>query len=102
MKRITLILFFVSSAFIGQLQAQILKESQYFSFHSNTWINLHHFLYQQAKGDQLAHLQEDGNTLIDIGDSAIIQSLNSSERKVFDEAVNYYCLLYTSPSPRDS
>lgn len=67
-----------------------IKESQHFAFYSDYWINLHHFLYQMAKGDQKKHLQEDGNALIDIGDNGIIRVLSNEETSLLHTAVKYY------------
>lgn len=72
------------------LRSAILEESDYFQFHSNFWINLHHFLYQQAKGDQQLHLQEDEYTLTNIGDTQIVAALKEADRKIFQQAVHYY------------
>ncbi len=74
----------------GQSQPSVIKESRYFEFHSDFWINLHHFLFQQAKGDQVAHLKEDGNLILDIGEESVFQLLSADERKILNTSVQYY------------
>lgn len=64
--------------------------TEYFSFQNDYWINLHHFLYQKAKGSQLKKLEEDGNAFMAIGEEAVYESLNSEELKKLDDALLYY------------
>ncbi len=64
------------------------NSSKYFEFHNNYWINLHHFLYQRAKGSQQAQLMEDGYDFREIGEDTII--LNSNERDLMANAIAYY------------
>ena len=86
-----LILFTISvGALSAQQSSSIIDTSHYFVFHSNYWINLHHFLYQKANGSQQRKLQEDGNTLVDIGEESIYNSLESADRSAYDAAVRYY------------
>ena len=75
---------------IGQKKTSIIGESHHFEFHSNFWINLHHFLYQQAKGDQVTHLQQDGNSILDVGEDSIFQILITDERKILNTSIQYY------------
>lgn len=75
---------------LGQKQTSIVKESRHFEFHSNFWINLHHFLFQQAKGDQVSHLQEDGNPILDVGEDSVFQMLSTKERNILITSVQYY------------
>ena len=74
----------------GQGQALMIGKSAYFEFHSNFWINLHHFLYQQAQGSQAKKLREDGNRLLDIGEDAIRPALSLSEAERLTSAIAYY------------
>ncbi len=75
---------------IGQKKTSIIGESHHFEFHSNFWINLHHFLYQQAKGDQVTHLQKDGYSILDVGEDSIFQILNTDERNILNASIQYY------------
>ncbi len=64
--------------------------SNYFEFHNDYWINLHHYLYQQAKGSQGRKLAEDGFSFLPIGEDSIIQQLNSDDKQKLDRAIEYY------------
>ncbi len=66
------------------------EETVYFRFHSNYWINLHHYLYQQASGNQLRKMQEDGETFLDIGEKGAIEKLSKEEREILDEGIQFY------------
>ncbi len=74
----------------GQTSQIALDSTQYFSFHNNYWINLHHFLYQKASGNQLAKLLQDGNEMLVIGEKAVEESLNRKQRSFLDSAIAYY------------
>ncbi|MEP2669408.1 MAG: hypothetical protein ABJH04_10460 [Cyclobacteriaceae bacterium] len=89
--RILLILLLVGGIVQCRAQSTLpVASTQYFEFYDNYWINLHHFLYQQAKGSQLKKLEEDGSTLIDVGEDKIISSLSKSDKAVLDIALTYY------------
>lgn len=74
----------------AQTQESLVDTSRYFEFHSNTWINLHHFLYEKAQGGQLEHLQEDGNTFLDIGEDSVFAHLNQTDSDDINAAITYY------------
>jgi hypothetical protein len=74
----------------GQEQTRVIGKSEYFEFHSNYWINLHHFLYQQAQGSQAQKLMEDGNQLLNIGEDSIRSTLSFSETEKLTSAIEYY------------
>ena len=92
-KHIPLIFFCLlvnTIAGISQSDSGKIRESQHFAFYSDYWINLHHFLFQLAKGDQQKHLQDDGNALVDIGDDRKIHLLSNDDTYVLLNAVKYY------------
>ncbi|MGB6828965.1 MAG: hypothetical protein WBE41_13040 [Terracidiphilus sp.] len=68
--------------------AQAASQTNLFEFHSGFWINLHHFLYQQAhvevtrKGPRPASLTA--------ADSAALEGLSLQERENWSSAVGYY------------
>lgn len=64
--------------------------TDYFEFHSNYWINLHHFLYQKASGSQLRKLREDGNGFLDIGEEEVYGRLSVAEQTMLADALTYY------------
>lgn len=72
------------------VSAQGVPETKYFKFHSNYWLNLHHFLYQKAEGGQLRKLQEDGMAFPDIGELAAWNNLSDSERNILEASMDYY------------
>ncbi|MFZ1808403.1 MAG: hypothetical protein WAU36_14325 [Cyclobacteriaceae bacterium] len=90
MRGVLVILFLWVSIQCNGQSSQPVATTQYFEFYNSYWINLHHFLYQQAKGSQLTKLQEDGATLIDVGDDETIDDLTNNEKEQFDKAVDYY------------
>ncbi len=68
----------------------LLHETRYYEFHSSFWLNLHHFLYQRAKGSQAAHMEQDGLSLLDIREAEITEALNAEERLLLTSSVEYY------------
>ena len=87
-----LIILFLGLSFsvgFAQQSYSLIGQTQYFEFHSNFWVNLHHFIYQQAKGDQAQHLAQDGYELIDIGDSSRIEMLSKEEQALLQKAISY-------------
>ena len=69
------------------LQAQ---STTYFEFHNNFWINLHHYLYQQATGSQLAQLHEDGLTFTELKEEDVLRDLDESDKQAIKNAIDYY------------
>jgi hypothetical protein len=57
-------------------------ETARFSFHSNLWVNLNHYLYKLAGGE--------GRTPVDSGQLALVASLPAAEREIWDRALAYY------------
>lgn len=60
-----------------------------FEFHSGFWINLHHFLYEEAA------LQDDGprparHEPISVNDATVESTLTPDEQKIWNSAVAYY------------
>jgi len=72
----------------GCLAQSAIQSTEYFEFYNNYWINLHHFLYQKAKGSQLKKLEEDGMGFRKIGEDTVV--LSRSENDVLDRAIYYY------------
>ena len=54
------------------------------------WVNLHHYLYEKASGQQHKKLQEDGEGFIEIGEQQAFENLNHKEKKTIEIAVDYY------------
>jgi hypothetical protein len=70
-----------------------------FEFHSGFWVNLHHFLYHEARARQLAKDQREtsskpsGPVLRQTPGSTV--SLSATEQKIWDDAIAYYLDNYT-------
>ena len=71
-----------------------------FEFHSGFWMNLHHFLYHEARAKEAAKT---------VGDSSAkssrpvlrqtpgsVQTLSATEQKTWDDAIAYYSANYTN------
>lgn len=71
-------------------RAQTIDSTDRFVFHSDFWINLNHYLFQQADSSQLKHLHEDGNALIDLGEVGVIKSMSPADRATLLAAVHFY------------
>lgn len=83
--------FLVSAYAFGQHKNDIIiAETNYLEFYSNYWINLHHFLYQKAKGSQLKKLQQDGNQFLEVGEQEVYDFLDDSQRHDIQLAISYY------------
>ncbi len=74
--------------------------TQYFEFHNNYWVNLHHFLYQKADSSQLKKLQEDDLNFLEIGEYSSMLKLSKNEKEVLEQAIIYYQKNLTSKSLR--
>lgn len=65
-----------------------------FEFHSNLWINLHHFLYQQAKLRRaVAEGAGDSQSRAGLARSVVparLEDLSTEEQKAWAEALDYY------------
>lgn len=90
------IFLFVCLALAAPLEARedrgsdVVHETEYFSFHNQMWMNLHHFFYELASNDQRKKLQEDGLSFNNIGDSLRIARLTPAERELLDAGVAFY------------
>src|SRR5271170_35071 len=69
-----------------------------FEFHSGFWVNLHHFLYHEARARMAARAARDstgknsGPTLKQSPGAVI--ALSAAEQRMWDEAVAYYSANY--------
>ena len=83
----------ITTAIIALMSTNILAQNplgstKLFEFHSNYWVNLHHFLYQKAKGSQLAQLRDDGLEFRETGEALV--KLSGDENLKLEDAVAYY------------
>ncbi len=86
----SILILTVSCAYGQKENKDLVAVTDYFEFHSNYWMNLHHFLYQKASGEQLRNLQQDGNQFLEIGEEEIYDTLNSEQVQALDDAIAYY------------
>ncbi|GAB5539885.1 MAG: hypothetical protein Salg2KO_19880 [Salibacteraceae bacterium] len=89
---ITFIGLILSASIYGQssVESDTLYQTQYYSFHNNLWMNLHHFFYEKASNQQHKKLKEDGLAFREIGDSLELSELSAQEKLIFDEGVKFY------------
>ncbi|MGV6852087.1 MAG: hypothetical protein ACWA5R_07910 [bacterium] len=85
----SVVLLILSSA-SSATNSDLLGESQFYTYHNNIWINLHHFLYEKASGKQAKKLAEDHLSFVDIGDSNAIQSLSQLQKNQLQSVVAFY------------
>jgi len=91
MKHIMLLLVLASLASCAKNKGNAIDyQTDFFDFHHNYWVNLHHFLYQKADSSQLRKLQEDGLNFLDIGDFNAQEGLSNNEKVVLSRAIKYY------------
>lgn len=74
----------------GQNQPGSELSTNYFDFQINYWVNLHHFLFQRADSSQLQKLNEDGLSFLEIGEGELEADLSLSEKRILNEAIQYY------------
>ena len=82
--------FFVSGKTMSQKADLNLGQTKYLSFHNNFWVNLHHFFYEQATGQQKAKALGDGIHISDREDSLALTSLEPGDLHKFDKVLTFY------------
>src|SRR5208282_6939663 len=71
-----------------------------FEFHSGFWVNLHHFLYHEARARRAAKEARDAagkfsGPALKQAPGAVI-ALSSADQKVWDDAIAYYSANYAN------
>jgi hypothetical protein len=64
-------------------------QSERFDFHSDLWINLHHFLFQWARASSQPKAG-DSRPRVEVPEMEQLRDLTESERQAWDRAVAYY------------
>jgi hypothetical protein len=64
-------------------------QSERFDFHSDPWINLHHFLFQWARASSRPK-PGDSRPRVDVPEMEQLGDLTEAERQAWDRAVGYY------------
>lgn len=73
----------IESMYKGSLDDSNQEETQYFRFHNNFWINLHHFFYKMAKEAKKSSFEE-------VFANEFIAALNPNQLKDLKDGVKYY------------
>ncbi|HXT18568.1 MAG TPA: hypothetical protein VN706_23270 [Gemmatimonadaceae bacterium] len=73
----------------GSSVARVTMPDPLFDFRVNPWVNLHHFLYEAARGRRGLDSGREGPRRA-AADTAGIGSLTARERGAWDRALNYY------------
>ncbi len=84
-----LIIFILCCASSPLTYGQI-AETTYFEFHSNFWVNLHHFLYEKASNEQKGKLEEDRLAFEETGEKEAISNLSPKDQEILEKAISYY------------
>ena len=77
----------------GQVAAQAARQEAplpVFEFHSGFWINLHHFLYQQARIPKSTSRQTKSSGARSFGTAASTDRLTQQEQQAWAAALDYY------------
>jgi hypothetical protein len=69
---------------------QAVAQTQRFSLYSDSWINLHHFLYQWAFAAAHEKGPKPGVPVVEVLERAELPQLAADERQVWTDAVGYY------------
>ncbi len=67
----------------------LVAETRLFAFHSNLWVNLHHFLYVMARARKGLDATRPATTAV-LGDTSGVGALSPALRAAFDGALAYY------------
>jgi hypothetical protein len=70
-----------------QVEARVKTDQDIFDFHSGFWMNLHHFLYQQALAQKAGR---DGRPVRGAGEVVSVESLDDEEKRVWATALESY------------
>ncbi len=65
----------------------LVAETARFAFHSDPWINLHHFLYQWSRADQGLGR---GRQAVDVPERADLRDLDPADREAWLAALSFY------------
>jgi len=81
----------------GQEVESIYGPLPVFEFHSGFWVNLHHFLYHEARARLAAkegHTASDKPATPQLRNSTSTPTLTPTEQKTWDEVISYYIANY--------
>ncbi len=68
----------------------LIGNTDYLRFHSNYWLNFHHFFYEHASRQQLAKLQEDDLGYVNARDAEIIEALTVEDKALYKQIIEFY------------
>ena len=70
-----------------QVEARVKTDQDIFDFHSGFWMNLHHFLYQQALAQKAGR---EGRPIRGAGEVVSVEALNDEEKRVWATVLEGY------------
>src|SRR5215510_10159525 len=70
-----------------QVEARVKTDQDMFDFHSGFWMNLHHFLYQQALAQKAGR---EGRPIRGAGEVVSVEALNEEEKRAWATALEHY------------
>jgi hypothetical protein len=70
-----------------QVEARVKTDQDIFDFHSGFWMNLHHFLYQQALAQKAGR---EGRAIRGAGEVVSVEALNDAEKSVWASVLESY------------
>src|SRR5262245_58912891 len=79
-----------------QAEARVKTDQDIFDFHSGFWMNLHHFLYQQALAQKVAQGERLGRASRYADKVVSVDALNDGEKRDWAAALEHYQKFYVS------
>jgi len=70
-----------------QVEARVRTDQDIFDFHSGFWMNLHHFLYQQALAQKAGR---EGRAIRGAGEVVSVEALNEEEKRAWATVLESY------------
>jgi len=70
-----------------QAEARVKTDQEMFDFHSGFWMNLHHFLYQQALAQKAGR---EGRPIRGAGEVASVEALDDEQKRAWATALEHY------------
>uniref|UniRef100_UPI0032EFB408 hypothetical protein n=1 Tax=Ekhidna sp. TaxID=2608089 RepID=UPI0032EFB408 len=80
----------IHNGILAQHSSSAVLTTHYYEFHSNIWVNLHHFAYEKARGIQRAKMKSDGFELARMEEDSLLEGLTQEERGKYDRLISYY------------
>jgi hypothetical protein len=79
-----------------RVEARVKTDQDIFDFHSGFWMNLHHFLYQQALAQKVAQGERLGRAARHADKVVSVEALNDGQKRDWASALEHYRKVYAS------